>query len=161
MKQVKRVKGSEFFKDAHTVTGITSDIKAWLSKRYTFNNSQITNGVMYAWNKVYQYYVYGYSNGIEVVAYTRKTEAIARVDYFRYVNPDYPTINQTFEYQLLDRCKEDCIYSLQTKNTKCLWGITVQKHIDKMKELFDCLVFKPEWLSLQDIEEFDRELRLL
>jgi hypothetical protein len=65
-----------------------------------------------------------------------------------------------FEYQLLDRCKQDCKYYLGNGNrqSKYLWGITVEGHIAKMRELYALLPEKPEWLSERDIDRYEEQM---
>ena len=43
-------------------------------------------------------------------------------------------MNRTYEYMLLDRCKQDCEYYLGNGNgkDKYLWGGNVEAHIAKM-----------------------------
>ena len=66
------------------------------------------------------------------------------------------------DYQLLDRLKGDCEYSIkQAKSIKPLWGKTVDAHIAKMKELWNKLKEKPEWLSMKDINEFEKKLKVI
>ena len=62
-----------------------------------------------------------------------------------------------FEYQLLERCKQDCEYFLWYGNRqrKYLWGGTVEAHIAKMRELFLILPEKPEWLTVEDINLYE------
>lgn len=64
---------------------------------------------------------------------------------------------QEFEYQLLDRCKQDCDYFLGYggRCEKHLWGGNVHDHIEKMRELYSALQEKPEWLSEEDINRYD------
>ena len=68
-----------------------------------------------------------------------------------------------FEYQLLDRLKMDCDYILGAGGpsaVKYLHQGSVEAQISKMRELYDSLPdnAKPEWLTLADIERYDREL---
>lgn len=62
-----------------------------------------------------------------------------------------------FEYMLLDRLRCDCEYYLSHGNRNAghsLWAHDEQKQIDKMRELYDLLPIKPEWLTKKQIEEF-------
>lgn len=36
----------------------------------------------------------------------------------------------------------------------CLWAHDEQKQIDKMRELYDLLPVKPEWLTREQIDEY-------
>lgn len=72
----------------------------------------------------------------------------------RKINED-----STFDYQLLDRCKGDCEYCLgAAKSITGLWGKTIERHIAKMRELYNKLSEKPEWISMEDIDYFEKEL---
>ena len=59
-------------------------------------------------------------------------------------------------YRLLDRCKQDCEYYLGYGNRceKHLWAGNVRDHIQKMRELYDMLPEKPEWLTAEQIDEY-------
>jgi len=63
-----------------------------------------------------------------------------------------------FEYQLLDRCKQDCEYYLGYGNrqAKYLWGGTVKEHISKMRELYLVLPEKPGWITVSDINRYEK-----
>ena len=65
-----------------------------------------------------------------------------------------------YSYMLLDRCRCDCEYFLNWGNgsTKRLWGITIKSHIAKMKELWDIVPVKPDWLSYEQIEQYERNM---
>lgn len=64
------------------------------------------------------------------------------------------------EYRLLSRLKSDCEYFLGTgaRAEKHLWAGNVDEQIDKMRELYDLLPEKPEWLSKQDIDNYERQM---
>ena len=61
-----------------------------------------------------------------------------------------------FNYMLLDRLKSDCEYYLRYggRNAKSLWAKDEQKQINKMRELYDSLPIKPEWLTREQIDEY-------
>ena len=62
-----------------------------------------------------------------------------------------------FNYMLLDRLKSDCEYYLVNggRNAKQnLWAHDEQKQIDKMREIYDSLKIKPEWLTMEQIDEY-------
>ena len=62
-----------------------------------------------------------------------------------------------FNYMLLDRLKSDCEYYLRYggRNAKhSLWAQDEQKQIDKMRELYNLLQIKPEWLTREQIDEY-------
>ena len=62
---------------------------------------------------------------------------------------------QTVEYQLLARLRSDCEYSLNTGENK-LWAGNAQEQIEKMRELYNGLEVKPEWITLKDIDEYEK-----
>lgn len=66
-----------------------------------------------------------------------------------------------FKYQLLDRLKSDCEYFLKAgnRNEKHLWAGNVDDQIAKMKELWNSLEKKPEWLSMEGIENYEKEMK--
>lgn len=65
------------------------------------------------------------------------------------------------DYMLLGRLKQDCDYFLKNGNRaeKHLWAGNVDGQIAKMKELYNKLPKKPEWLSMKDIENYEKEMK--
>ena len=62
-----------------------------------------------------------------------------------------------FEYMLLNRLQCDCDYyfGYGGRNAQhCLWAHDEQKQIDNMRELYDLLPVKPEWLTREQIDEY-------
>lgn len=61
-----------------------------------------------------------------------------------------------FNYMLLDRLKSDCEYYLcyGGRNAKSLWAHDEQAQIDKMREIYDSLPINPEWLTIEQINEY-------
>ena len=61
------------------------------------------------------------------------------------------------EYQLLGRLQQDCEYYLGNgkRARKHLWAGGEVEQIRKMKELFEGLPAKPEWISLDDIARYE------
>ena len=62
-----------------------------------------------------------------------------------------------FNYMMLDRLKSDCEYYLVNggRNAKqSLWAQDEQAQIDKMREIYDSLKIKPEWLTIEQINEY-------
>lgn len=60
-----------------------------------------------------------------------------------------------FDYQLLARLKTDCEYYLSTRENK-LWTGSPEEQIAKMREIYSALEQKPEWISPEDIDEYER-----
>lgn len=66
----------------------------------------------------------------------------------------------SFEYQLLDRLRTDCNYFLGagSRSEKHLWAGSVHDQIAKMRELYDLLPEKPEWLTPDDINKYAQRM---
>lgn len=70
--------------------------------------------------------------------------------------------DEKFNYMMLDRLRQDCTYAInQSKSTRQLWGKTVDAHIAEMRRLYNLVKEKPEWLSLEDINMYEKELKKL
>lgn len=79
-----------------------------------------------------------------------------------------PTIEQymksnnpnKFKYMMLSRLQMDCEYYLGMggRSDKCLWAGNVTDHIAEMKRIYGELPTKPEWLTDQDIAEYERKM---
>lgn len=71
----------------------------------------------------------------------------------------------SFNYQLLDRLRMDCEYYLGAGRgyEKHLWAGNVEAQIEKMKELHTSFndSEKPEWLSWNDILEYEKKMSAL
>ena len=67
-----------------------------------------------------------------------------------------------YKYMLLDRMKSDCKYYLGNghRNVKDLWAGVEKGHIENMKALWNSFPDdkKPEWLTMEEIEEFEKEM---
>lgn len=67
-----------------------------------------------------------------------------------------------FKYQLLDRLKQDCEYYLGNgnKNAKYLWSKNEKQQIEDMKVLYNSFKDdeKPEWLTMEDINDYAKEM---
>ena len=68
--------------------------------------------------------------------------------------------NSTPEYRLLSRLHSDCDYFLGEgqRNEKHLWAGSVDAQIFKMRELYNAMPEKPEWLTEQDIENYEKQM---
>ena len=66
-----------------------------------------------------------------------------------------------FNYQLLSRLKSDCEFFLGNGNRKekYLWALSVDAQIEKMKELYNLVPEKPEWLSMDDILDYEKKMK--
>lgn len=43
-------------------------------------------------------------------------------------------------------------------NAKCLWALDEKKQIEKMRELYNLLPIKPEWLTKEQIDEYEKKM---
>lgn len=67
-------------------------------------------------------------------------------------------------YQLLGRLQADCEYYLDFGNRDAkhaLWARDEQKHIDKMRELYDMVNPKPEWLTIEQIDNYAKQMGVI
>ncbi len=69
---------------------------------------------------------------------------------------DYPR----YGYMILSRCKMDCNYYLGYGHRidRYLWMGNPKDHIEFMKALWEHLEEKPEWLTYEQIEEYERQM---
>lgn len=69
--------------------------------------------------------------------------------------------NPSFLYQMLSRLESDCEYFLGHGNgaEKDLWAKTVDRHISAMKEIYNKLEEKPEWITLEQINNYEKEMK--
>ena len=71
-----------------------------------------------------------------------------------YANSD------SYYYQMLSRLQQDCEYYLNNGNRdpSVLWSKDEQSHIDMMRDLYNKLDPKPEWISENDIDHYENEM---
>ena len=64
------------------------------------------------------------------------------------------------DYALLDRLRADCDYFLGAggRSKKHLWAGSVYAQIKKMRELYDALPEKPEWLTAEAIDRYAAQM---
>jgi hypothetical protein len=74
---------------------------------------------------------------------------------------DGGSVDNQFDYMMLSRLQQDCDYYLGygNRNPKVLWAGNVDDHIEEMKKLWNRVPEKPEWLSMQQIEEYEFEMK--
>ena len=100
-----------------------------------------------------------------------------RVDFdFNIINPftlsELKQTNFTFEYMMLSRLQDEVIayigktgdvnedkWDCRYRNKRALYGGTIKDHISYMKELYSKIPndIKPEWLSMNDILEYENK----
>lgn len=66
-----------------------------------------------------------------------------------------------FLYSMLSRLESDCKYFLGNSNgyEKHLWASTIDGQISAMKEIYNKLQEKPEWLTLEQINDYEKEMK--
>jgi len=71
-------------------------------------------------------------------------------------------MEQTYTYMLLSRLQSDCEYFLNWghRSINNLYYKDVNKHIEEMKNLWNSLLIKPEWLSYEEIENYQKEMEI-
>lgn len=75
-------------------------------------------------------------------------------------NKSFEKHSADFTYQLLGRLKSDCDYCLGAgSSTRHLWGKTIDDHIAAMRFYWNDLKVKPDWLSMQDIDDYEKKLK--
>lgn len=69
---------------------------------------------------------------------------------------------QKFNYIMLGRLQSDCEYFLNYGNgcSKHLWAGNVNAQIAEMKRIYEHLEVKPEWISFNDILEYEKKMNL-
>ena len=84
----------------------------------------------------------------------RIAQLIREDQFFTAQEKDAPENNPN--YQLLDRLRTDCEYFLGAGNRaeKHLWAGSVYAQIVKMRELYDVLPQKPDWLTKEMIDDY-------
>lgn len=76
------------------------------------------------------------------------------------------TTNLEYNYMLLDRLKQDCEYFLGNGNGNAehsLWAKDIDEQIAKMKELYNSFADneKPEWITIEDINDYEKKMKAL
>lgn len=69
-------------------------------------------------------------------------------------------VDHSGDYVLLDRLRADCEYFLGAggRSEKHLWAGNVHAQIKKMRELYDALPEKPEWLTVDAIDRYAAQM---
>ena len=69
-------------------------------------------------------------------------------------------VDHSGDYVLLDRLRADCDYFLGAggRSEKHLWAGNVHAQIKKMRELYDALTEKPEWLTAEAIDRYAAQM---
>lgn len=66
-----------------------------------------------------------------------------------------------FRYMLLNRMQMDCEYFLECgcRRASVLWAGDVDKQIEYMKAIWNSLDEKPEWLTMEQIVELEKQMK--
>ena len=85
----------------------------------------------------------------------RRITQLIREDQF-FTEQEKSVLEHNPDYRLLDRLRADCEYFLGAGNRaeKHLWAGSVYAQIVKMRELYDALPQKPEWLTKEAIDDY-------
>ena len=85
----------------------------------------------------------------------RRIAQLIREDKF-FTEQEKSVLEQNRNYLILDRLRADCEYFLDAGNRaeKHLWAGSVYAQIVKMRELYDALPQKPEWLTKEMIDDY-------
>ena len=85
----------------------------------------------------------------------RRLAQLIREDQF-FTEQEKSVLEHNPDYRLLDRLRADCEYFLGAGNRaeKHLWAGSVYAQIVKMRELYDALPQKPEWLTKEAIDDY-------
>ena len=126
--------------------GREKETAAWLAREYGGNESKslfiVRAGspetVELTWPKV-----------------QRRLAQLIREDKF-FTEQEKSVLEQNRNYLILDRLRADCEYFLGAGNRaeKHLWAGSVYAQIVKMRELYDALPQKPEWLTKEMIDDY-------
>lgn len=77
--------------------------------------------------------------------------------------PSTEETERRMDYMILGRLKSDCDYFLGNGNhyPGCLYYKDVDKHIQEMKNLWNSFSedLKPEWISMEQIENLEKEMK--
>lgn len=68
--------------------------------------------------------------------------------------------DEGYPYAMLDRMKSDCEYYLGygNRSSKYLWAKDPKRHIEIMKAVYNRLDPKPEWLTSEQIDEYEKKM---
>ena len=85
----------------------------------------------------------------------RRLAQLIREDQF-FTEQEKSVLEQNRNYRILDRLRAACEYFLGAGNRaeKHLWAGSVYAQIVKMRELYDALPQKPEWLTKEAIDDY-------
>lgn len=82
-------------------------------------------------------------------------------EFESYTKKEENNTNLEYNYMLLDRLRSDCEYFLGNgnRNEKHLWAGSVDAQIKEMKKIWNSLKEKPEWLTMEDINNYEKLMK--
>lgn len=82
-------------------------------------------------------------------------------EFESYTKKEENNTNLEYNYMLLDRLRSDCEYFLGNgnRNEKDLWAGSVDAQINEMKKIWNSLKEKPEWLTMEDINNYEKLMK--
>lgn len=90
---------------------------------------------------------------------------IVEKDRYRKVKKEDKNDRKEFNYMLLDRLRDDCEYFLNYGNgyEPNLWAGDIDSQISKMKKLYNSFADdeKPEWITMDDINNYEKKMKEL
>lgn len=63
-----------------------------------------------------------------------------------------------FDYMMLAKLQMDCLYCISTGSKRQLHYDSVSEHIKAMKDLYHKVPYRPEWLNMSNINQYEMEL---
>lgn len=87
-----------------------------------------------------------------------KTESLDNIQ--TTIDKIFSSGDEGYPYAMLDRMKSDCEYYLGygNRSSKYLWGEEPKQHIETMKAIYNRLDPKPEWLTIDKINEYEKNM---
>ena len=82
-------------------------------------------------------------------------------EFESYTKKEENNTDLEYRYMLLDRLRSDCEYFLGNgnRNEKHLWAGSVDAQINEMKKIWNSLKEKPEWLTMEDINNYEKLMK--
>ena len=106
-----------------------------------------------------------YKNGNKLVDQNGNEISEAELNNYEKIEKKIETIDNKdseYDYMMLGRLKSDCDYFLGNGNgdeAHSLWAKNIDEQISKMKELYNKVSEKPEWLTLEDIDNYEKAMK--
>jgi hypothetical protein len=110
------------------------------------------------------------SSRMKLINLQKKWGTDKNKEVMEYIKDKYKTIgiyakggevDDKFKYMMLSRLQSDNEYYLGNgnRNEKHLWAGSVDGQISEMKKLWNEVKVKPEWLSMEEINEYEKEMK--